>query len=258
MSKLKSIFILVLSIFITTALGFSSFRLYRYLLAKQMVQVKYLITEIIQTGPEREALPSAFLAELMDLSYNEPSNFYSFDEMVAREKLLKCPVIKSAEVKKVKPHSVYVDYEVYKPSALLEDEENVALDERGVKFPLSPFFFAKNLPLFTFGQKEDYLNKFQLAMAILSFLDQREAFQGVFVKRIDTTNAFHESFGKREVVITLEEKDKSCYLRTTPHKFPEELAHFAYMSSMWKEGRSKKSVIDLRLSKVAYIEEIPD
>ncbi len=258
MSKLKSIFMVVLSIFVTTALGFSSFRLYRHLLAKQMVQVKYFITEIIQTGPEREALPSAFLAELMDLSHNEPSNFYSFDEKIARKKLLQCPVIKSAVVKKIKPCSVYVDYEVYKPIALLEDEKNTALDEKGVKFPMSPFFFAKNLPLFTFGQKEDYINKFQLALAILSFLDHRDAFQDIFVKRIDTTNAFHESFGKREVVITLEEKDKSCYLRTTPHKFPEELSHFSCMSSMWREGRSKKSVIDLRLSKVAYVEEIPD
>ncbi len=258
MNRVKPIFFVVLSIFITTALGFSTFRFYRNFTAKQMVQAKYLITEIIQTGPEREALPTTFLAELMGLSQDEPSNFYSFDENKARQNLLECAVIKSANVKKMKPSTIYVDYEVYKPIALFDDQQNIGLDESGKKFPIAPYFFAKKLPYFLFGQSDVDINKFQLGLAILSFFDKREAFEGVYVKRIDVSNAFHPSFGKREVVITLEQKDRSCYLRLTPHKFPEELTHFISMNSMWKEGKTKKSIIDLRLSKVAYIEELAD
>ncbi len=244
------------ALFLLTAGGFSGFRVYRAFVAEKMRDEKYVITTLIQTGPIKEALPSIYLAELLQLSMDKPQNYFAFDEDLAEKALLNCPVIQKAKVKKIKPDSVHVDYEVFVPIALVGDSLNLAIDEQGVIFPIEPFFSPKRLPEIYFGSLDVDREKFELALAILSFFDKRAQFEGSVVKMIDVSNALQESFGKREVVITLVENDKTWYLRLTPHKFPEELNNFVNLRTLALAGSGHKKVVDLRLSKAAYIEEI--
>lgn len=255
---IKNVFIVVASVFVTTSLAFSGFRVYRNIVAETMLHSKYQITTVIQTGAEKEALPTLYLTELLELSSDQPQNYFTFDERGAIDKLLKSPVIKSAVVKKIKPNIVYVDYEVFKPVALLGDSSNLALDEEGHVFPIHPFFSPKRLPEIYFGSEEVDKEKLNIALAILSYLDRREHFQESVLRLIDVSEALHESFGKREVVITLEEKGQIWYLRLTPHKFPEELNNYTALKETYANGSQRKKVVDLRLAKVAYVEEIPE
>ncbi len=256
MNSVKGIFLIVGSLFLMTAIGFTGFRLYRFCIAEKMIHSKYVINSIIQTGPEKEALPSIYLEELLGLSYDAPQNYYTFDEVEAGLKLLKSPVIKNAKVKKVKPDTIYIDYEVYKPIALVGDVFNLGIDEEGNLFPIEPFFSQKRLPECYFGSKEIEKEKLDIALAILSFLDKRRAFSECLLKSIDVSHAVHESFGKREVVLIVEEKGQTWYLRLTPHRFPEELNNFITLKETALSPSKNKKIVDLRLSKAAYIEEV--
>ncbi len=256
MDKVKGIFFIVASIFITAALGFSGFRFYRSRFLDKTLDPTYVIKEIIQTGPEKMALPTTYLAELMNLSCDKPQNYFSFDEKLAEENLLKSAVIKKAKVKKIKQDAVYVDYEVFRPIALLGDSSNLAMDEEGHIFPIEPFYSQKRLPEIYFGSAVIDKEKFDIALAIFSYLDNREAFRSATIKSVDISKALHESFGKREVVIVLEENGNTWYLRLTPHKFPEELNNFVLLKDTMPVSSKKKKVVDLRLAKAAYIEEV--
>lgn len=258
MNRVKSVFFVVSSIFVMLAIGFAGYRIFRGSLADKMAHSKYEIQSIIQTGPEKEALPTVYLAELLNLSRNLPQNFFTFDEKEAVKKLLTSPVIAKAKVKKIKPDTVYIDYEVYRPVALWGDNFNLAIDEKGQVFPIEPYFSPKRLPEIYFGKQEIEREKLEIALAILNYFEKRKAFEETLIKMIDVRDSLHPSFGKREVVITLEEKGKTWYLRLTPHKFPEELNNFITLKSSYMASSKKKKVVDLRLSKVAYIEEVVD
>ncbi len=258
MDKVKGIFIVVVSLFVMTAIGFTGFRVYRACVVDKMIHAKYVVNSIIQTGPEKEALPSIYIEELLGLSFDHPQNYFTFDECEAERKLLKSPVIKSARVRKIKPDSIYIDYEVFRPIALLGDSFNLGIDEEGRVFPIQPFFSPKRLPECYFGKQEIDPEKFEIALAILAFLEKRVAFAESTIKSIDVSQAVHESFGKREVVIMLEEKGQTWYLRLTPHRFPEEMNNFITLKETTLVNSKNRKIVDLRLAKVAYIEEVAD
>ena len=117
--------------------------------AKPNARIK--LTTIVQTGPQKEALKTAYLAELLNLSQDLPLSVAHFDLKLAKEKLLNSPVIKDAVVKILPPQALYVTYVVRQPLAALYDVQNGALDEEGYLFPLSPFFAPKTLPFIYLG-----------------------------------------------------------------------------------------------------------
>jgi hypothetical protein len=256
MNRVKGMFIVVGSLFVTSAIGFTGFRIFRGSIADKMVHSKYEIQSIIQTGPEKEALPTIYLAELLNLSRDLPQNYFTFDEKKAEKRLLTSPVIEKAIVKKIKPNTIYIDYEVFRPIALWGDNSNLAIDEKGHVFPIEPYFSPKRLPEIYFGKQEIEREKLEIALAILIYFDKRSTFEETIIKMIDVSEALHESFGKREVVITLEEKGQTWYLRLTPHKFPEELNNFITLKRSYMTSSKGKKVVDLRLAKVAYVEEV--
>ena len=101
-------------------------------------RVDQMVCYIVQTGMQREALHSDYIAELLDLSSDHPKLFSAFDEEAGKKLLLKSPVIKEASIKKIPPNMLYVDYTVRKPEALLANFSNIAVDKEGYVFPLTP------------------------------------------------------------------------------------------------------------------------
>lgn len=230
----------------------------------------YQITAIIQTGPEREVLKTSYLAELLELSVDIPTNIYAFDIKKGEEKLLASPLIESAQIKKILPNILYIDYEVRKPVAWLGDYQNVAIDKEGYLFPMVPFFSPKELPeiylgLPPFGEAEDSKGRrgglwktplqnqyLSLAFEILQFLEGSPWKEGLRIKRIDVSNAFSPSLGTREIVIFTEEDlvlhqgDKSfcCIfpkmLRLSPKEYVQQMNNFFSLRKSMLEDYRKQ------------------
>jgi hypothetical protein len=138
-------------IFLLLFVGLPYF-LFSFFKQRRLHNPKYDIQIIIQTGPEKEALKSIYLAELMHLSVDQKTNIYAFDVQEAEKNLLKSPLIESAKVKKYPPNVIYVDYTVRRPLAWIYDHKNIAVDKNGYLFPISPFFPPKNIAEIYLGE----------------------------------------------------------------------------------------------------------
>lgn len=232
------------------------------------------ILAILQTGPQKEALTTNYLAQIMDLSVDEPTLFHQFSPDVAKEKLLASPFITKAEVELIKPNTVFVDYSIRMPLATLYDYENIALDEKGHLFPMFPFISPRNLSEIYLGSDTiDYTTSlegenFTLARETLTFLQKEDVFSHFTIKRVDVSKAFIESYGKRELVVILEsarfsseniKKTFTYFLRLSPDKY---IANFEKFISLYHAHLKEKEmhivepvplVIDLRLEELAFI-----
>lgn len=197
----------------------------RYLKNRQSraADPKNAIDSIVQTGPQREALKTEYLAELIGVSTDRPCSAAAFNLQKAKQRLLKSPLISRAEIKWIQPNALYVDYSVRQPIAWLEDYGNVVFDKDGYPFPFSPFFSPKNLPAIYFGLapfgmptadpdrptaqwglplKGKYV---ELAFDVLARITEPKVSDFFSVKRIDVSNAFAESYGTREIILITED-----------------------------------------------------
>ncbi len=181
------------------------------------------IRSIVQTGPKKEALKTEYLAELIGLAADRPPHAKAFNLQSAAQRLKSSPLISRAEVKLIKPGTLYIDYTVRQPIAWLEDYENTVLDKEAHPFPFSPFFSPKNLPslylgLAPFGSSsidpdrptavwgKPLAGKYiALALDVLALVTDPQVADLFSVKRIDVSNAFAESYGTREIVLITED-----------------------------------------------------
>ena len=245
-SNRQAIVFLIASVLTTLLLFFSGVFLWQKWQNSRLLNPNNAITAIVQTGPEKEALSSAYLAELLDLSRDRPTPLYGFDLKRGEQKLLSCPLIAAAKIKRLPPSALYIDYTVRKPIALIADYQNTAIDREGFLFPLSPFFTPKNLPeiylgIVPFGEEQGghwqtpLSNKpLRLAFDLIRLLADASWRQGVRITRIDVSNAFANSLGKREIVLFTEEEldhEKTTYrfpkiLRLSPKDYPQQLNNF--------------------------------
>jgi hypothetical protein len=243
----------------------------------------YRIASIVQTGPQREALKTTYLAELMQLSVDHPQNIHSFDPHVAKAALLRSHVIKDASVKVMPPQTIYVDYTIRQPVAFLDDYENIAIDEEGYLFPLFPFFPPKKLPGVYFGSSltNPLQGKaFELALTLVRLLGE-PAYKGLFhIRRIDVSNINASSYGRREIVLLTEDQifqkseGKECLfvlprlLRLSLKNYAAELGNYLKLREQLLEQECKnlsftdgqdfcrlpEKVIDLRLANLAFVQ----
>ncbi|MBS0649779.1 MAG: hypothetical protein JSR93_01330 [Verrucomicrobia bacterium] len=182
-----------------------------------------VIQTMVQTGPQREALKTEYLAELLGISADFPPLAANFDLKAAELKLRACPLIADAQVKLLKPSTLYVDYTIRQPVAWAGDYENIAIDKAGYLFPFRPFFSPKNLPeiymgLGPFGEQSEESDKpvaewnqplagkyAELALNLLNLLNEPQVQELFTVKRIDVSKAFSESYGTREIILIAED-----------------------------------------------------
>lgn len=213
---------------------------------------RFLVTAIVQTGPQAKQLPTAYLAELLDVSIDSPSNLYTFDCREARKKLLKSPHILSAAVKRLRPNAIYVDYHARVPKAYLGNFDNVLIDRDGVPFPASPYFTPKRLPELMIGDEAVVWGKvisskqMRLALALLCLLEQEK----IYPSKIDVSAAYHESMGRAEVVLEFDRGPVSL-LRWRPLDFIEQVADFKLL--LQTLNPYQRVIVDMRVSQLAFI-----
>lgn len=255
-SMRQSIAFLIGSTCVTLILSLSTYFLWSHYKKKRLQDASFRVVAIVQTGPEKEALKTSYLAELLHLSVDQPVSLYALDPKKCEQKLLSSPLIASAKVKRLPPGTLYIDYEVRKPIAWLSDYQNIAIDREGYLFPVAPFFSPKNLPeiylgLPPFGEGEDAQGRkggawqtplknryLHLALDLLQYLETASWKEGLQVKRIDVSNAFASSLGQREIVVfteeelTIRQKEKEVIctfpkiLRLSPKEYTQQLGHF--------------------------------
>jgi len=293
MKKKPSLFQSLLWIFCSAvainALAYASIK--GYVFWKKMHSIDYTvpIRAIIQTGPQKEALKTAYLAEWLELSEDLPVLSSQFDLKKAQRKLLSSPVIQAAEVKLKEPGILYIDYTTRQPVAFLLDFENVALDKDGYPFPFASFFTPKKLPEIYLGMDKPIEwnqpitgGKRDLALHLLEILHGpivRDLFN---VKRIDVSHAFEESYGRREIVVFTQDEIYSTQggkevqyiipraLRLSTKKYPQELSNYLKLREQLlekekhtlpipEEGQTvvycPRKIFDFRISQLAFFEE---
>lgn len=263
---------------------------YLHIRHKRTTDLSYNIVAIVQTGPVKEGLNFIYLSELLDLSVDRPRNLYQFNTSEARRRLLASPLIKTAEVKKILPGTVYVDYTVRQPVAFLADYQNAAIDEEGYLFPFQPFFTPKKLPEFYLGLSEGEVDwgqrlegrSLSLAFDVYHLLKDAYHLPISQIKKIDVAKAFVTSLGERQIVVTVEdtqevEKGGSSFLvmqmrllRLNSHSYQEALKNYAVLRDYLIEEERKSletstpsqavtqrppMVIDLRIPKLAFFQK---
>lgn len=283
-SMRQALFCLIGSTCLTLSLSLGGYAIYRKSRFNRLHNEKYRITSILQTGPEKEALKTTFLADLLELSIDKPTQLYAINLKAAEAKLLSCPLISKAKVKRKAPSTLYIDYEVRKPLAWLADYKNTAVDKEGALFPVDPFFSPKNLPeiylgLPPFTSWQVNGPYFQLATEIIQFLETAPWKEGLRIKRIDVSNAFAPSLGQREIVLFTEEElcmktdanEIVCIfpkiLRLAPKDYTQQLNNFfalrrsmmddyrRQLASLKEGGRFTPRIVDLRIPQLAFVEK---
>jgi len=285
----RSLFWILTAAALINGAAFGGFTLYRTLKRARNVDYKVPIKAIIQTGPLREALKTAYLAELLGISIDEPILTSEFDIKEGETKLLASPVIKWAEIQIHEPGILYIDYVTRQPIALLADYENIALDSEGYPFPVIPFFSPKNLPEIYLQLDEEIRfnhplqgKKKKLAYELLDLVAAPIVCDLFNVTYIDVSNAFEPSYGRREIVLKAVDTVFSSYrdrevrfvfprlLRLSTKKYSQDLANYLKLREQILEKEKQKllfpeedvsyvcfkeKIIDFRIPQLAFIED---
>ncbi|WP_284452650.1 hypothetical protein [Parachlamydia acanthamoebae] len=251
---------------------------------------QYNISAIVQTTAHADALKTVFLAEILDLSIDHPTNLYRFNIEEAKRKLLACSLIKKAEIKKIKPSAILIDYSLRQPIAFLGDFTNTAMDENGFLFPFKPFFTPKKLPEIFLGCAKDLQNiwgsclkgdHLELALSLFNLVTKKCCSESMYIRKIDVSKAYAQSHGQRQIILVFEEllerkvngKWTLCVfprlVRLNTEHFHQGLANYLALREFLNKQAKQLSVteemnqmrgnevmVDLRIPHLAYIQPV--
>lgn len=248
-------------IFLTTFLISGSATLgwlnYERLVAKRLQNPAYALSTLIIKG---DGLDPQYLAEKIGLSKDRATNYYEFDPYEAKARLEASPLIQSATVDKQKPNLVLITYTPRTPIAKVADVSNTLIDDQGVLIPQNPLFTQLPLPAIRFGFDPSTFKyglhvegrRWDLAK---EFISLHESFT---VTEVDLTNAYANSYGEREVVLTIAEGERNRILRLSTRRSRQEIHNYLNLrdeiTNRGEPGITDKDlVIDLRLPQLAYM-----
>jgi hypothetical protein len=286
----KALFWIGLTVLVFSGSALFGWLYYLHLKDKRASNDQYLIKAIIQTGPHQEALKTVYLAEILGLSVDMPTNLFQLNTKKAEQQLMLSPVIKQAKVTRMPPSTLYIDYAVRQPIMMLYDYHNAAIDSEGYLFPIRPFFTPKRLPELYLGlPAEEYqwniplkTPTVELALTLHALLSA-PPYQSTFrLLRIDVAHAFAESYGRREIILIIEDQfqtetngRKTHYhfpriLRMSPDHYQNELKNYLKLREPLATKAVKKYppqdienntmkapglIIDLRIPPLAFMKE---
>lgn len=220
-----------------------------------------LIDTLVQTGPEREALPSVYLAELLQLSIDHPIRASRFDVRGAQERLKQCALFKEVQVSLYR-NRVAVDYTLRRPIAYLQDKTPLAIDEEGYLFVYQPYRPQQRLPFITLG--EAHIGErvsgplWELVQELRYKMAQLPLQHSMYLQAIDVSRLQAPYLGRQEIVLVLESvymPKQKHYLRLSSKNYSKELENYASLQPSLFQSDIPETVIDLRLTRFAYIQE---
>lgn len=277
----KAIAWILLSTVLISGSVAASLLYWRYLKQKRTLDPRYSIVAIIQACRGSEPLQTDYLAELLNLSVDRVTNLYVFNVEEAKRQLLSCPIIKSAEVKKIFPSMVYVNYALRKPLAYLGDYSNAAIDADGWVFSSKPFSTPKNVPELFLGLSDAKApmgkrlqdQKITLAKKIIKAVSKLNETLPISLRKVDVSKSISKKYGKREIVLWFENSPflqgglqftakKLCVVRFSPDNWESQFERYVYVHEGILAGKyeafakvKNRYVVDMRISQLAYIGE---
>ena len=243
----KSLFIICSSTLIISGSAYGLLKAYQSKLHKRLNNPDYHLSLILQTGPEKKALPTHYLAQLMGLSCNHPTNLYAFSLKKAQKKLLSSPLIEEANIHLIKPSALYVDYTCRQPILALAEYPNIGIDRTGHLFPIEPYLSPKYLPELILGKPLDPpLLQNQLDMKLISELMAR--FKKENLTRIDLSDIRAKSAGRRQIVVIVNHH----ILRLSTRNYKKEIDRYF---ELLPKIENRKTTVDLRIEDIAFIDK---
>lgn len=267
---LKKALLVILSSMCVVLCAFGGVFLYfRHIQEKQRHDSAYQIVAIMQSTAGSEELKTVYFAELIGLSIDQPANLYQFKTREAKEKLLACPVIHEASVKKIFPGTVHINYLLRKPIAFLGDYTNAAIDKEGIVFPFKPFYTPKKLPEIYLGEdfsEESDENehssevawgkrlrgrRIDLAFTVFEYATNHCLDETCSLRSIDVSKAFAPSCGQRQIVLVFEDSAEkvvdgnivlSIYpriLRLSTENYRQQLANYTVLRNHLRKNESE-------------------
>lgn len=228
---------------------------------------QYNIVAIVQKNAQNEALKTMYLAQLLDLSLDQPVSIYTFDEKEGEKKLTSSPLIKKASIKKIRPGTLYIDYQIRTPMAYLGNYTNTAMDQEGYLFSFQPFFTPKALPAIYMSDEEREIKwgtclkthrEFKLALKVLHTLQNLLKYN-LIIKQINVSQAFSQNYGERQLIVVLAEQDYLSsteyvtYLRLNPDHFLQNLENYMTLKLRMSKDKKLNQTIDFRIPQLAFI-----
>ncbi len=221
----------------------------------------YQLRAIVQTGPKKRALPSQYLLQQMGISREINRNIYSLDMDYLKKRLTVHPVILDAMVDIIPPDTLYVDYSVRDPKAILGNWENTAVDSELTFFPLYPYYTPKSLPKvylsdivdMKWGDKS-HSQELVLSLSFIKTWEDALYSRGISIKQVDVSHAYSKNLGDKEVVLLLEQVTSSAqfYIRVFSDE-TQNLSNFLAYFDANQDQFNQIDVIDMRLPGAAYI-----
>ncbi len=283
-SWIRAIYWIVLSTVLISGSSYLGYFQYRRWIKHRQTDSSYAIRYIVGDSLSEDSLSAQQIAELLDLSFDNPINLFVLDEKKAEEKMKSYAWIEDVNLLKIKPNALKVTYKMRKPAALLSEYENMAVDSGGHIFPFRPYYLGKDPLELILGLPEEEISLsapishpgFELAMNILDFLQVQSA-QSFKIEKIDVSNAFADSLGKREIIVALEDDcillNHHCFfpkiLRLHTIEYGKQLSNFFALNKKMRKDYLKQiqhltinndrkftpQVIDMRIPQLAFIEE---
>lgn len=236
--------------------------IHRYRLSARIRDPRYTLQVVVQRGG---SLPTGYLVEALGLSVDHPTNLFALNLKEMASQLAASPVVASARLSRLLPNGLWIDCTARTPVALLYDYTNTAIDREGRLFPLHPFFTPKRLPEIVLGLPDIGECKpweltfdrgpLELGLELLEFLSSPPFAESIRVRRIDLSNAAAESYGRRELVVFLEEP---VVLRLNLSDYKKGLYNYLVLrEELLARGRlrapeEKPMMIDLRIPNLAF------
>ena len=255
----KAVFWILISTFLISGSTTGALIYFWSLRKSNELDPKYNIIAVVQIGPDKDVLKTEYLAELLQLSTDQPTNLFKLSLEDAKDRLLKSALIKSVDVRRVKPGTLYIDYRVRKPIAFFAEYSNTAIDEEGVLIPFAPFFTPKKLPelICGFDSVCDWGGKIkgeQIEWALHFFKNDSN------VRRIDLSQSRAESLGKREIVVIYEGiiNPETRILRLSPENMDQQLSNYKMLEKHFVQNPIESStiIVDLRVEELAFLTPI--
>jgi len=99
-------------------------------------------------------LPIDILQYLLCLSSQEKRDLASVDVHALEARLFHCPALEKAQVRRLFPNTLVIDYSLRKPVFQVGKEGAFLVDKEGCVFPRSPYFPPLSLPFLSFSHVE--------------------------------------------------------------------------------------------------------
>lgn len=260
-SKDRKLFFPLLFLLLAFFSLFSYFLLYPFCKYVWGSHDSYLIQKIAQKKPPTDALKCLCLSEMLGLSTDNKISLYHFNTKKAREQLLSYAIFKEAEIFKIKPNLLFLDYTLRQPIAYVGDFSNSAIDQEGTLFPFVPFFSPKVLPEVFFGKESFTFTENGLFGGFVA--QQKMSILKTFLQKLSPYTLFYldlsrldaPTLGKQEIVAEIQENGQKFLVRFSPTHYADEIETYFLLRKKSKMVE-QSAIIDLRIPEVAFVKPL--